>query len=262
MAALGCLEDSDLAFRLAVPRLLVVAALAAGLAEPGSAEDYDPLFDEEPAFDREPEDPYERANRAVFDFNDALDCRLLDPITRAYQFVLPLPARRSVTRFFGNLNAPVEFTNEMLQLRPRAAATTLGRFVSNSTLGVAGLFDPADAWLDLSPSDADFGQTLHRYGIPRGPYLVLPFFGPSTARDTIGTLVDQGLNPLTYIAGPLNLQWRLLIGGGQGLALKESNRAALLGLRDASVDYYAALRSAYLQTRRGVEHEAELGRGP
>jgi phospholipid-binding lipoprotein MlaA len=228
-----------------------------------SLESYDPLFDDDEleAIDGETSDPFETGNRWIFDFNEDLDCRLLDPITRVYQFLVPTFARRGVIRFFANLNAPVSFTNELLQLRPNAAGVTLTRFVSNSTIGVGGLFDPADVWFGLEPRVADFGQTLSRYGIPSGPYLVIPLFGPSTARDTVGTVVDQALNPLAYIAGPLNLQWRLLAGGGRGLSLKDSNRASLRGLRGSSVDFYAALRSAYLQSRHAVERQA-LGMSP
>ncbi len=258
------------------PRLAAAAMLCAGLllasaaaggeeatetpASPADAlEAYDPLFDEDDeidALDGSEGDPFESGNRHVFAFNEDLDCRLLDPITRAYQFLVPAPARRSVNRFFANLNSPVSFTNELLQLRPRAAGVTLARFVSNSTLGVAGLFDPAEAWFGLPHREADFGQTLARYGVPRGPYIVVPVFGPSTARDAMGTIVDQALNPLAYIGGSLNVQWRLLAGGGSGLSTMDASRASLEGLRGSSVDFYAALRSAYLQSRQALEREA------
>jgi phospholipid-binding lipoprotein MlaA len=151
------------------------------------------------------------------------------------------------------------------------AATTLGRFVVNTTFGLAGIFDFAGDVMHVQRVDADFGQTLHRYGVPRGPYLVVPIFGPSTARDAFGTVVDQALDPLTYIIGPLNLQWQLILGGGQGLATREANADAMDALREASVDFYSALRSAYLQSRRARELEvrpeprregAELGALP
>lgn len=220
-------------------------------------ETYDPLFDDEfEEVDEDAHDPFEWGNRHIFAFNDALDCRLWDPITRVYQFVMPSPARRGVNRFFDNLNSPVIFTNEILQLRPKAAGVTLVRFVSNTTIGVAGFFDPGFEWLGLPRGEADFGQTLSRYGVPRGPYIVIPVLGPSTTRDALGTLVDQALHPITYLIGPLNVQWRLLVGGGQGLSVRDSNYEALTGLREASVDYYASLRSAYLQSRKAVERAA------
>jgi len=223
----------------------------------GALDVYDPLFDEE--LDEEDSeldsDPFEWANRGVFGFNDGLDRWVLDPITRGYQWVVPPPARRGVNRFFANLNSPVVFANQLLQLRPVPAATTIGRFAVNTTFGIAGFFDFADDVMGLGRVEADFGQTLHRYGIPRGPYLVVPLFGPSTARDAVGTVIDQALDPLTYIIGPLNLQWQLILGGGQGLAVREANADAMDALREASVDFYAALRSAYLQSRRARELE-------
>jgi phospholipid-binding lipoprotein MlaA len=232
-------------------RLAVAAVLCAGflmaavstaaesqVVEPSASDAldvYDPLFDD--------------------DELESIDERS-DPFETGNQFLVPQFARRGVNRFFANLNSPVSFTNELLQLRPRAAGVTLARFVSNTTIGVGGLFDPADVWFGLSPHESDFGQTLARYGIPSGPYLVVPLFGPSTARDAFGDIIDQALNPLAYIAGPLNLQWRLLAGGGQGLSLKDSTRAQIMGLRGSSVDFYAALRSAYLQNRHALEREA------
>jgi phospholipid-binding lipoprotein MlaA len=230
-------------------------------AGPGAAdvEVYDPLFDEdfEDTAIGLDDDPFERANRGVFAFNDQVDRWLLDPITQGYQWLVPAPARRGVNNVFDNLNSPVIFANQVLQVRPLPAAKTLGRFAVNTSLGLAGLFDFAGEVMGLPPIEADFGQTLYRYGCPRGPYLVVPIFGPSTARDAVGTVIDQGLDPLTYIIGPLNLQWQLLLGGGQGLAIRDANADALDALRDASVDFYAALRSAYLQSRRARELEVQ-----
>jgi phospholipid-binding lipoprotein MlaA len=239
------------------------AALAAEPPEPPENDEaealevYDPLFDDGPegsAVELDV-DPLEPVNRGVFAFNMGLDTWILDPITTGYQWLVPLPARRGVNRFFANLNSPVVFANQILQLRPVPAAQTLGRFVANTSLGAAGFFDFADEVMGLPRVEADFGQTLHRYGIPRGPYLVVPLFGPSTARDALGTVIDQGIDPLTYLIGPLNLQWQLILGGGQGLAFRESNVEAMQALRESSLDFYSALRSAYLQSRRVRELE-------
>lgn len=224
--------------------------------EPEAAlEAYDPLFDEAAGAEVLERDPLEGANRWTFAFNQGLDRWLLDPLTRGYQWLVPAPGRRGVNRVFRNLNSPVVFANEVLQLRPVPAGITIGRFVVNSTLGIVGIFDVADDWMGLTRGEADFGQTLARYHVPRGPYLVVPLFGPSTARDALGTIVDQAIDPLTYLVGPLNLQWQLILGSGQGLALRDSHLGSLDALRDSSVDYYAALRSAYLQTRRAKELE-------
>ena len=216
---------------------------------------YDPLFDEVDGDDLLERDPFEGANRWTFAFNEGLDTWLLDPLTRGYQWVVPVPARRGVNRIFHNLHSPVVFANEVLQLRPVPAATTLARFVVNTTLGVVGIFDVAEDVMQLPRGEADFGQTLARYWVPRGPYLVLPLFGPSTARDMVGTVVDLGLDPITYIVGPLNLQWQLLRGSGQGLAIRDAHLHSLDALRDGSVDYYSTLRSAYLQSRHAKELE-------
>ena len=260
---------------LAAAALALVASLAgwaaAAVAEPveqgPSAEEgaaalevYDPLFDDEEDPEELENDPFESANRMTFAFNQEVDYWVLDPLTRGYQWLVPGPVRRGVNRVFDNLNSPVIFANEVLQLRPQPAARTLTRFVVNTSFGLGGIFDFGDEVMGLPRGEADFGQTLARYHVPRGPYLVVPLIGPSTARDAVGTVVDQALDPLTYIVGPLNFQWQLILGSGQGLALRDANLDALDALRDASVDFYSALRSAYLQTRRARELEA-LGNG-
>jgi phospholipid-binding lipoprotein MlaA len=238
------------------------AALAAEAENPtpvatGGLDVYDPLFedDEEAPSSGLDADPFEPVNRGVFAFNDGLDTWIFDPVTRAYQWAVPEPARRGVNRFFLNLNEPVVFANQLLQLRPTPAARTLLRFAANSSLGAVGFFDFAGEVMGVPHLEADFGQTLHRYGIPRGPYLVVPVIGPSTARDALGSAVDVAIDPLTYLIGPLNVQWQLIIGGSQGLALREANVDSLDALRESSVDFYAALRSAYLQSRRARELE-------
>jgi phospholipid-binding lipoprotein MlaA len=221
---------------------------------------YDPLFGDDETGETLENDPFEPANRYVFTFNEGVGRYVLDPVTRGYQWLVPPAGRRAVNRVFDNLNAPVRFLNQVLQLRPVPAATTLTRFAVNSSLGIAGVFDVAGEVMKLPPTDADFGQTLARYRVPRGPYLVVPLFGPSTARDAVGTVVDQALDPLTYIVGPLNFQWQLILGGSQGLALRDENLEALEALREASVDFYSALRSAYLQVR--LARETEVGYRP
>jgi phospholipid-binding lipoprotein MlaA len=228
-----------------------------------SIEKYDPLYDEAAGDEHvEPvSDPLEPVNRAIFGFNEQVDHYVLDPITRGYRFVVPAPARRGVERFFINLKQPVVFTNLILQGRGRDAAITLGRFAANTTLGVAGIFDYGNDVIGWRRTTADFGQTLAVYGIPSGPYLVVPIFGPSNARDAVGNVADQAMNPLTYFFAPLQLQWSLIFGGSQGIAYREANADALDALRDASVDFYAALRSAYTQAREGAVQEARAARG-
>lgn len=255
---------------LAVVPLLCALAAPLRADEPpdpshasSSLDTYDPLYDEEN--ESEPEDlisdPLEPMNRAFFQFNEGMDWLLFDPLTRGYRVVVPGPARRGIERAFHNLNSPVIFANLLLQGRARDAAHTLGRFAANTTLGVVGLFDYAEDVIGWERTDADFGQTLAVYGIPSGPYLVVPIFGPSTLRDGFGTVVDQVMDPLTYFMVPLQLQWSLLFGGGQGLSYREANADALQALRDASVDFYAAMRSAYTQARQGAIEKARTSRG-
>jgi len=190
-------------------------------------------------------DPLERMNRHVFRFNDRVDQWVLVPVTNAYQFVVPSPVRMTVRRFFRNLKSPIYFANNLLQLRFCDAAETLGRFVMNTTTGIGGLFDPASE-VGWGAHPADFGQTLGVYGVASGPYLVIPLLGPTTLRDGTGDLVDRAFDPLTYLFGMGNL---LLIGGSSGFVTREENAKALAALRSSSVDYYAALRSAYTQNR-------------
>jgi phospholipid-binding lipoprotein MlaA len=217
---------------------------AASAAEQGA------FLDEEMEFGIElPPDPFEPANRKLFAFNQALDRFVFDPMVRGYRFVVPDPVRRSVRRAFVNLNAPAIVANDILQGRFVDAAETLGCFALNSTVGWAGLFDAAHemGW-EMQP--ADFGQTLALAGVGSGPYIVLPVLGPSTVRDGFGDVVDQLFHPLSYVVG-FGPTWYFnsLVGGGTGLALLDGNVDQLHALRDSSVDFYAALRSAYLQNR-------------
>ena len=213
------------------------------------------LFEEESEFESEAarRDPFEGLNRGVFRFNRGLDYVLLDPITKGYQWVVPRPGRRAVHRFFLNLDTPVVLANQVLQVRPVDAAGTVARFVLNSTAGVAGFLDPGAA-AGIPRTEADFGQTLARYGAPSGPYLVLPVFGPSTVRDGLGSVVDVIVDPVTYLLGPFQW-WTLVLGGGEGLVVREATIADLEALEAGSIDFYSALRSAYLQSRDAAVRE-------
>jgi phospholipid-binding lipoprotein MlaA len=257
--------------------LLCAAIVAAHVASAGSAasdptpeaqdaeadlelllEDDDPLFDDAEDLDPAPgdRDPFEELNRDVFDFNRGLDRWVFDPITRGYRFVLPESGRKAVYRMSLNLDTPVVLANHMLQFRPVDAAGTLTRFLFNTSFGVLGLFDPADEVFGVKRVDGDFGQTLARYGTPSGPYLMLPVFGPSTGRDVFGDVVDIVADPVSYLLGPLQW-WTLALGGSEGLIVREANLDDLEQLEAGAIDFYAALRSAYLQTRDAVAREAQ-----
>ena len=222
-----------------------------------SLDDYDPFFDDDLDLDFEVEevdDPLEDMNRKIFAFNEVLDEWLFEPVTRGYRFIVPEPGRRAVHNFFLNLESPVLLLNQLLQLRPEAAATTVGRFALNTTAGGLGLMDAAGQGAGWYRIDADFGQTLAYWGTPSGPYVVVPVLGPSTVRDFTGDVVDRLLDPLTYVVGPL--QWWIPLGVSQGLATREANVEALEALESSSVDFYSALRSAYLQSREADVREA------
>ena len=240
-AALACL--------LGFPLL---AALARGdELSPSAAED-EFIDDYQAELGDSVPDPIEPVNRKFFGFNDQVDQMLLLPVTKAYQFVVPEPARICIRRTFRNLRSPVYFVNDLLQLRFYDAAETLAAFALNSTAGVGGLFDAA-AEAGWEQHSTDFGQTLGVYRVPSGPYLVIPLLGPSTVRDSVGDLVDRAFDPFTYFFGMGGL---IFLGTSSGFVTREANSEAIQALRSSSVDYYAAMRSAFTQNRES--HIAEL----
>ncbi len=191
-------------------------------------------------------DPLEPLNRAVFAVNQVIDGVLLDPAVDLYNFVMPAYGQRRVSDFFANLRAPVVFVNDLLQGERERAGIALGRFLVNTTLGFFGLFDIASE-LGLPPHEEDFGQTLAVWGVEEGPYLVLPLLGPSNPRDLVGLLVDGFVfDPAAYLAPT-----RLRIGrtAAEGMVRRVELDPFLDDLRTHSLDYYAALRSAYRQRR-------------
>jgi phospholipid-binding lipoprotein MlaA len=138
-------------------------------------------------------DPWEGFNRSMYRFNYYLDTYLLLPVVSGYEFIAPVFVQERVSGFYNNLGEIKNFTNSLFQLKGEESLTTLGRFVTNSTLGIGGLFDPATGF-GLERHDQDFGKTLGYWGSASGPYLVLPVFGPSSVRDTGGLAVDAGIS--------------------------------------------------------------------
>lgn len=187
-------------------------------------------------------DPLEPLNRTFFHFNNWLYRRVLRPVSKGYGTVAPKPFRVCVERLFINLKFPVRVVNNVLEARFKSAGIETVRFVLNSTVGVAGLFDPATRW-KLKAQPADFDQTLAVYRIPSGIYLNWPVLGPSTVRGTAGMAGDAALNPLWYVDVPV-----AVTVGATGL--KTINATSLHideydGLMSATLDPYAAVRSAY-----------------
>ena len=216
-------------------------------AAPAEAEAYDDeddwLFDTGP--DPAERDSVEFSNRMSFGFNEGFYRFLADPIAKGFNWVVPGPARRALYRFFENLESPALLLSDVLQLAPLDATKTTTRFAINTTVGVVGLFDPASA-IGIERHDTDFGETLAVWGIPSGSYVVIPLLGPSTARDTFGEIVDAVLHPGTWFLSPVQ---QVLLRTSDGLSAYDVERERLDALRATSVDFYAAIRSAYLMDR-------------
>jgi phospholipid-binding lipoprotein MlaA len=198
-----------------------------------------------------PRDPFEPVNRGIYEFNERIDNTLLKPAAQAYRFVIPQFVRSSVSNFFANINDVVVALNNLLQGKFTAAYTDLGRVAINSTLGVLGLFDVATE-AGIEKHDEDFGQTLGYWGVGDGPFLVLPIFGPSTARDTVGRFADYKADLVTYVdpSRSRNQLW----------ATRAVNRRAELldastVLQTAALDPYEFVRDAYLQRRRALIYD-------
>lgn len=194
-------------------------------------------------------DPNEAVNRHVHAFNRGIDKALLRPAASAYGSVVPEPVERGVQNFASNLDAPGDVINDLLQANPADAAGNSLRFVINSTVGIAGLFDPATA-IGLPGSATDFGETLHVWGAKEGRYVEVPFMGPSTTRDFSGNLVDLLLNPLRLVFDAPESYWIT----GSKVASTLGDRARYSATFDSvlyeSADSYAQTRLLYLQNRR------------
>lgn len=198
-------------------------------------------------------DPWEKANRRTYAFNKGLDRWVVKPVTIGYRFVTPKPARTAIANAYGNYGEPANFTNSVLQGKFAQAFRTLDRFILNTTLGVGGI---ADVATDLGrPREAqDFGQTLARWGVKSGPYLVLPLFGPSTLRDGIMTPFDLFVDPADFTRNALlHPGWDVRLGMTGGRIINFRNQLIETGadkLLADSLDDYALARSAFIQRRR------------
>lgn len=231
------------------------SSLSGEVTPPSSFPEGEPdlLFDEELERDLDSQpvgfpDPWERTNRGMLAFNNQVDRYLLNPITAAYGFVFPGPVKRAIRRAVENVDEPSTMINDILQLEWGDSLRCAARLLVNSTVGIGGLFDPASRW-GLRPHRSDFGQTLALAGTPSGPYLVLPVVGPNTVRGGTGYLLDSFTRPsfyVTYLVGPV--LW-VFYEGGSGLTVREAHLVELRALKEGSIDFYAALRSAYYQNR-------------
>ena len=212
----------------------------------------------EPQTEREQQieeaDVLEPFNRYIFEVNIFLDTFFLRPVATWYAGLVPSVVRDGVGEFFENLKSPVVLANNLLQGDTDAAKITAQRFAINSSVGILGFFDFADDW-GYPSQKTDFGQTAGTWGIPHGPFLMLPFFGPSSLRDASGVAVDTLFDPLSYnIVDPrrslyMLSGWRVVNGRAQYLGSLES-------LYQTSVDPYASVRSLYFQSRMKTDGPA------
>lgn len=213
---------------------LLFAALAGGCATSGT-----------------PSDPLEGVNRAVFGFNEGFDKVLLKPVATAYKTVLPEPARQCVGNVFANINDIFVSINSLLQGKVGDAVSDACRVLVNSTVGIAGCFDVATK-IGLEKHNRDFGQTFGKWGISSGPYVVIPFLGPSSVRDGVGTAITSYLDPVWNLN---HIPTRNVLAATRAV----NTRAELLSaggvLDEAALDKYSFVRDAYLQRRQGMVEE-------
>ncbi|MBT8078415.1 MAG: VacJ family lipoprotein [Gammaproteobacteria bacterium] len=201
---------------------------------------------------RSPADPWEPLNRNIHAFNDTLDSVTLKPVAKAYEKAVPSTARLGVTNFSRNLRSPLNLINSFLQGKPRDGFTEAGRFLANTTFGLLGVLDVATD-MGLESHDEDFGQTLAAWGVPDGPYVVVPMLGPRTLRDALAI-------PLNFLADPLlhydnsSVRDRLYV-----LRLVDVRHRlfAAEGLIKDSTDRYLTIRESYLQRRQYLIHDGD-----
>jgi phospholipid-binding lipoprotein MlaA len=192
-------------------------------------------------------DPLEKWNRWVFTFNDRLYFWVMKPAAKGYNAVIPEVARTSVSNFFKNLTTPVRFVNSLFQGKIRSAGIELARFGINTTYGLAGLLDTAKKRFDLELQEKDTGLTLGSYGIGEGIYIVWPFLGPSSLRDTIGTVGDGYLSPVDYI-NPL--EDAIAVNAYEYFNDVSLHIGDYEDLKESAIDPYIAVRDSYIQHRR------------
>ena len=195
-------------------------------------------------------DPLSGFNEPMFTFNLKLDDWVLRPIASGYATIAPTPVRESVGRFFDNVRVIPRFANNLFQLKVIEASGEIARFGINSTIGLAGLFDPADLWFGLKEHPNDFGLTIRYYDIPTGPYIMWPFLGPSTVGDTVGLVADGAMDPMNYLV-PLWLS--VTVNASQRVVEAVNYRSLHMNQFEEAdryaIDLYGAVQDAYLQTR-------------
>lgn len=219
-------------------RFAAVLFLSVGMLSACSSSQYGEVYD-----------PAETVNRGIFKFNNAVDEAVLEPVAKGYRAAVPQPARTGVRNALRNLKTPTILANNLLQADLTGAGNTLTRFFANTLFGLGGLVDVAGSE-GVAYREEDFGQTLGVWGMGHGPYVVLPLFGPSSVRDTTGFIVDGYTDPVRiWLMNSDNEGWYYGRVAVATVDKREELLDVLSDLKRNSVDYYAAMRSAYIQKR-------------
>ncbi|MAI76886.1 MAG: hypothetical protein CBC25_06490 [Pelagibacteraceae bacterium TMED65] len=198
-------------------------------------------------------DPFEKVNRNIFKFNNHLDDYFFKPVAKGWREIPDIP-RKPLSNLATTAKTPISLANAILQLNKQSIGNILGRFLINMTFGLGGMFDVAgtSAFGNVPEVDEDFGQTLAVWGVPDGPYVMLPIFGPSSIRDAVGLGVDTVTNPLSFAYRMSNIGLEARLSGPvvRGVTTREKYLDYLDEMKEGSLDFYATMRSLYRQKRR------------
>jgi len=195
------------------------------------------------------EDPLEDLNRSIFNFNQDLDTYVLNPLAEVYDEGLPDEIKDRVHSILSNLSTPLTFIHDVLQGEEEQAIDSLARFLINTTLGLGGLFDPAAEVFDIHSHVSDFGQTLGKYGVDDGAYIMIPILWPSTIRDFTGKIIDFIIDPFNYLARRKHASYLIYTRTGTSAVDARANVKALWTRVNNAHDPYVTLRSIYRQNR-------------
>ncbi len=227
-----------------------LAPAAAQMTDTGDPEDFATNIEATPPPLTNPDiDPWENFNRRMFSINNTLDDTILVPAAKAYRAVTHKKQRKGIRNLLANARTPVIFVNDLLQGDVDRAGNTAKRFFINTTIGFGGMGDPAER-MGIPQHSEDFGQTLAVWGVDSGPYLVLPFFGPSTVRDGFGAAVDVGIDPVFWVRTDAAQITRFSRAGATVITAREPLLEPIEEIQEKSLDYYASFRSFYLQARK------------
>ncbi len=197
-------------------------------------------------------DPLEPMNRAIFQFNEVVDDNIFEPVAKTYKYITPDPVETGVSNFFSNIGEVSTIANDVFQFKFKQAGYDFLRFSINTTIGVLGIFDVATS-VGLKKNNEDFGQTLGYWGIPQGPYLVLPFFGASTFRDAPGLYADMQISPIHQ----LDNEEELTLNALNAISTRARLLRATKILDTAAKDKYIFIRESYLQKRESMVNDGD-----